>query len=434
MLTATVVAFACGSSSVQAANEVGKPLRWALLLVLLCCAAVWAVAQGRPAIPARSATISAAGFLAVALASALWSVDARLTFERAISLTLLFVTAWLLAVSADEAAASILAGVLAGAVVVAIAGLLTLALDRHAAIQPATDLTPSRYQGFGENPNTASLLFALALPLAVGFALRARDRRACLVPVGIVLLLDGSIVASDSRGALGAAFIGAVVVIGLVPVAVRTRVLAACALAVLLAASIGGELIPKPAHQAPAPAAAAKSAAPAPAPKPAARQYVNVERIFPLAFDIGSYVPGNTAVPRSFLGSSGRSIAWRGALDLANERPALGYGFGTESRVFVDRYALFTGDLVENSYIGLDLQLGAIGLAAFLVLAGALLVPPVRARRFPFAPECAGVVVSGLVLALVQSYVYSVGDIGTATLWICAFLGAAAMSRKASRL
>jgi hypothetical protein len=36
----------------------------------------------------------------------------------------------------------------------------------------------------------------------------------------------------------------------------------------------------------------------------------------------------------------------------------------------------------------------------------------------------------GLVIALVQSYVYSVGNIGTATVWICGFLAAASVARR----
>ena len=38
----------------------------------------------------------------------------------------------------------------------------------------------------------------------------------------------------------------------------------------------------------------------------------------------------------------------------------------------------------------------------------------------------------GLVLACVQSYLYSVGNIGTVTVWVCAFLAGAVASRRAA--
>ena len=45
-LAATVFAFACGSSSVHALTQVGKPLRWAALVVLLALAAARAAEPG----------------------------------------------------------------------------------------------------------------------------------------------------------------------------------------------------------------------------------------------------------------------------------------------------------------------------------------------------------------------------------------------------
>ena len=81
---------------------------------------------------------------------------------------------------------------------------------------------------------------------------------------------------------------------------------------------------------------------------------------------VGRPLPGGGEPPveRSFFGASGRTEAWRGALQQAAERPLLGFGFGTEDKAFVDRYYGFVGSLPENSYIGISLQLGLVGLAA----------------------------------------------------------------------
>jgi O-antigen ligase len=140
---------------------------------------------------------------------------------------------------------------------------------------------------------------------------------------------------------------------------------------------------------------------------------------------------------RTLFGSSGRSQAWAGALDQGLERPFAGYGFGTESRAFADRYFQFQGEYPENSYLGIFLQLGVAGLLALLA---AFLVPLALLVRVAsrLAPEdrraafaCAAIVVAGLVLALGQSYLYSVGNVATVTVWVALLLLSALVARDA---
>jgi O-antigen ligase len=121
--------------------------------------------------------------------------------------------------------------------------------------------------------------------------------------------------------------------------------------------------------------------------------------------------------------TSGRVHAWEGALRQGDDRPLLGYGFGTEEKVFVDRYRDFEGGVPENSFIGLFLQLGAVGLAVFLALLAALVGAALRAGGRVAAVGLA-VLATGIVLAVVQSYVYAVGNVATLGVWICAFLPA----------
>ena len=133
-------------------------------------------------------------------------------------------------------------------------------------------------------------------------------------------------------------------------------------------------------------------------------------------------------VVRHEIGTSGRLQAWEGALHQGDQRPLLGFGFGTEERVFVDRYYTFEGSRPENSYLGLYLQLGAVGL--LLLLAGWYILLSAYVAILRGAPAvdrsvasvCAGVVCAGLLLTIVQSYVYSVGNIASVSFWICAFL------------
>ncbi len=426
-IAATVVAFACGSSSVAQLNSAGKPARWALLLVLAALAAVWAwTRRGRTALTPLVAA-AAAVFVALGLLSAGWSVDPRLSFERAVTLALLLGTAALLA--AAGAPGRVVAGVLAGVAAVALAGLVVLAVDRSAAVSPASYEVPSRYQGLGENPNTVPLLLALGVPLAVTVCAGGRRRRS--VGVALLVLFVGSIVASGSRGALAAAAVGAVAAVLVTPLPRRTRLAAAAGAIAVAGVGAWIESLPKPAV-ARAPARASSTAAAQPKPQKQPR-YLDVDNYYPLDADVGGPLPGGgqPTVRRSFLSSSGRLDAWTGAIHQATKRPLLGFGFGTEAKVFVDRYYYFVGGLPENSYIGLFLQLGAVGLVAFLALMAALALAAVRALRRPEGRIALSVLLSALVLALVQSYVYSVGNIGTVTFWICAFLGAAVVAPRA---
>ncbi|HUZ81834.1 MAG TPA: O-antigen ligase family protein, partial [Gaiellaceae bacterium] len=307
---------------------------------------------------------------------------------------------------------------IAGAAVVGLAGLVVLAVAHDRAVQSASYESAARFKGFGQDPNTVGLLFAVAVPLSL-WAVFRRGRR--LVAAMALLLFVGEIVASGSHGALLAAGVGAAAV--LVFRAGRSRAALAGALAVvaLVGAGVAIQGIPKPSatsNSSSGPAAAG------PAPKAG---YLNAEANYPLNADIGQPLPGGGQPPvrRGFFGSSGRVDAWRGALHEAARRPIAGHGFGTEQAVFVDRYYRFVGGLPENSYIGLALQLGVSGLLALAALVVTLGLRGRRALRGPHRALGAaglGVLAAGLAIAVVQSYLYSVGNIATAALWIPAFI------------
>jgi O-antigen ligase len=425
LLAATVLAFAAGSSSLSSAVRVGHPARWVALALLFCAALAWARRDLAVTLP-RAATAASAALVALALVSATWSVAPRLTAERALSLGLLLATGLLLACAVRSAngAERLLAGLLAGAVAVTLAGLLVLAFAHGHAVTPASYETPARFQGFGENPNTGALLFALALPLAAWALLAARGIRLRVASAVALALLFGSIVASGSRGALAAAALGALVP-GLSWAATARRRLAVCAATAALAgAGAVVQQLPQAAPLHPERHTHAHTAQASPKPP----RYLNADSAYPLDADVGGPLPGGgqPALRRSFLSSSGRITAWRGALDQAAQRPLFGYGFGTEARVFVDRFYYFVGGLPENSYIGITLQLGLAGLLALLGLVALLAASARGARDRLLVAAPLGVVVAGLVMAGVQSYLYSVGNIASATFWIAAFLVPAA--------
>ena len=424
-VAATVVTFACGSSSVDWIKRAGLDARWVALFVLLGCVTTLFVLR---VAWSRARPFALAGWLTLlALLSAAWSVTPQLTFERAAALAILFVTAFLLATSAASLALieRVLAAILAGAVIVALLGLLLLAVDRDAALQPASPGVPTRLRGLGEDPDTAALLFAVVLPIAAwGVARGGRPWRRIASGAALLLLL-GSIAGAISRGALAAGLLGVLVVALAAPRTWPARWAYVAATLALAGSSYGLTTIPAPG----AGSVTAQVATPT-RPSPGA---IDANRVFPLDDDIGTALPGPDGRPRSTAptGEGGRRAAWRGALEESADRPIVGYGFGTEDKVFVDRYRGFSGNLVHNYYLGLLLQLGAVGLASFLALMLLWIVRAVAAhgrlaeRDRLALVACAGVVCAGLAAALVQSYLTSVGNIATVSFWIGAFLLAA---------
>lgn len=397
------------------------------MLLVVAAGAAWRTAQRR----APRSYLATVWFVALAVASTVWSVDPRLTFERAVSFAILVAAAGLAAVACARRPERALLGALGGAVLTAIAGLVLLAVDRHWALKRGSTGVPTRFRGLGLDANTASLLYGVALPLAVFAFFRARTTAQRLAAAAAFLLLDGSIVGSGSRDPLVGGFVAALLVALLLP---ARRTLTVGALVALLAVSVGLGTIPKPLSTNQPKKAVSNQPTAAPG-------YFNAELVFPLEGDLGRSLPGESPKerPHSLLGSSGRVDAWRGALHQFALRPVSGHGFGTEGTVFVNRYFFFAGNLPENSYIGLLLQLGVAGLISFLAAVALWLLDGVRAWRSASADArlalaaSAAAVVSGVVMAVVQSYVYSAGNVATLSFWLAGVLlvAVAAEARRA---
>ncbi len=434
-IVATVVTAVLAAGALLSWLEPARKLRWAALLVLFALSLVAARRARARAHPA-STYAAAAGLCALALLSATWSSRPLSTAAHALSFILLLAACVALAQAVrgrPEAIRAVLDGVLAATAVVALGGLLVLLFRHDRALAPATTSLPVRYQGLGGGPDTATMVMAVGVPLAARALADTWRRIAGLLPAALLLLLLGSIVASGSRGALLAAFGGllAYVLIGFRGARQRTLLAAGVAAVFVLSALL--TRLPKPLDTPPAAARPGASAAPAwLKPRPG---YVDANVVLRLNDDIGHPLPGvadTTPSPRTLFGTSGRAEAWQGALELGAKRPLLGYGLGREDDVFVDRYVDFNSNQPENSYIGLFLQLGGVGVAVFMLLVGSLAVRALRAPARLLEPErrlvaaCAGAFAAGLVLAFFQSYIYAVGSNAAAAVWICAFMLAAA--------
>jgi hypothetical protein len=413
-LAATIVTMLLAGGSILQWLEPARALRWVALLVLAGLALVYVARSSERSLPLAPPLLAGA-LVAVAVVSALWSASPRLTLGRALAFALVLLVG--VALSRGESPELALEGVVLGAVAVAVGGLLLLVFEYDRAVQAATTLSPARYQGLGGGPNMAAMVFALAAPLAFHFLFEARTRTMRVVWAASLALLLGSIAFSGSRGALAAVFTGLAVYALLArrPFVLGTTVaLAGATLALSVLPSPASSNPPQPTGQDPAPA----QVEPAPGYLDANLQGIRLQD------DIGH--PGVGAADpnageRNLTGSSGRTEAWRGALGLAADRPVVGYGFGTEDRTFVDRYVFFNSSVPENSYIGILLQLGLVGLILLLALAAVLVGPAVRRGSSGIAAAATGSFAAALVLALFQSYLYAPGNAATLTAWVCAF-------------
>lgn len=420
MLVLLVVNLAFAASWQYTLLPLGRWWRWPMffdLAVLSFAYALWRRPRVRlPLAPYAAAT----ALIAMALGSALWSGDPRRTLHRGIAFAVLVASAGAIAYALagrTRAVERVLFAILIGAGVVSLLGLLALANYPHSAVQPATAQYPARYQGIGENPNTISMIEAVAIPLALWALVRARSTRGRILAAAALLLFDGSIVAASSRGALVGAAVAVVVWVLLLPRLWSRRLVLLVAVAALLALDVGVMAIPS------AKSAPAHSGKPS---TPRTQAFLrNAELNVPIEDELGR---NGKPVRRTLLGSSGRSVAWDAALRQAAHRPIAGYGFGMEERAFADRFVGFQSGLPENSYIGTLLQLGVAGLLALLAalasfaLVAARLLPRLDGRARAAAAAATAVLAAGAALAVTQSYVTSVGNLATASVWTCCFL------------
>ena len=409
VLALTILAFAAGSSSVARAGQVGRPARWWMLGALLVLSAAYAARRRGPGVRVPLATVLVASFLVLALGSTLWSSSPRLTFHRGVSFALLLLAAGLLAHGAAGDTTRIrrlLLGILAGAVLVGLASLLVGVADPGAAGSLHT-----RFRGFGEEPTTDAMLYAVSLPVALLAALEARTRGALVAAAGAFVLLDGLLILSGSRGPETGAVLGIAL---LAATRSRTRLLAVGGLVVAtvaLALAVG--LVQT----------SVKTAAPPPAPTaPSAPARFSNPGL--LNQELGSR--SNSSAIRSLFRSSGRTGAWRGAVRKADQRPALGWGFGTEDRVFENHYYGYQGDLVGSSWVGLYLQLGAIGVAVlalvWIALGGAAVRAVRRLDANPVGVACAAVALAAFPITFVESWIYAAGNVACLPFWLGALL------------
>jgi hypothetical protein len=301
------------------------------------------------------------------------------------------------------------------------------------------------------------MLFALVLPIAIWGMTVARTNRWRVAAAGVAILLYGSVLASGSRGAMLGSAVGTIVFVVVRTERLRVLVPTVVVLIAFFGATfrIAGGRPPPPANTTQAqpspkvtvtPPAGARKTTPAQAGPTTTAHAAAAPAGFFSRFTVELSPPGG-AVPIPFVPEhdeigypgiyeykpilsygSGRIYAWISAIEQGLQRPVLGYGFGTEQYVFADRFYIFDGGFTENSFVGMFLELGVVGvlllLAPFVIVARAAVrtVRQAQGSARDFAAIGAAITASGFVVAMFQSYMYSVGNVATLTLWVGLFV------------
>ncbi len=308
--------------------------------------------------------------------SAYYSIDPRLTLMRTASVAIMYAAifwgAWRVADHTDATAVLSLISLASG--VIFLAGL--------AASGTEAAWLGGRYRGILQNPNAVGLFSAIIVPVIFERILSMRQLRY----IALFALVSASLAMSGSRGGT----LGALVGLGYVVSCSRRRNKLLAVVAVL--AILAWMLVPSEERAA---------------------------------------AQGHVLRPDSLRTGSGRTEAWEAAIHLISDRPLLGYGFGTEERLF-EAYGFASGFresaglYVHNSYLGLTTQVGLVGALAFFLPLVLLLRGSVRRSRGAVALHwingLEGVLVAGLVACVFESWIYSMGNAFAFPFWLCVML------------
>jgi len=360
-----------------------------VLFALLGFHAVSYVATGR--LPLRRLVSPVLPLVAVIFASVLAAPALPADAPNALPFALLLLCGAALAwpfTSSDSGMRAVISAIAAAYGIVAILNLLPITAQPEF-IQTAEG---QRFQGILENPNTIGTLGFAGVPALVAAGLlQPRGTVLRLAWLALAGLLTVEVVASQSRGGI-AGLVVAVSVMLLVTTRQRLdiRKLAAALLVatvalVWYAGAFGG---------------------------------------------LSDYLRLSTITQ-----AGGRADVWPAVIDKIEERPLLGYGYGSEPEVFeaLGPIATFVGSYSGNVFLDAGLELGMVGLGALLI---AIAIPlwRVLAGRHPASDTtrvlrttCIAIVVGGLANAQAESFMLVPGGSGAIAFWvslgICGALG-----------
>lgn len=371
-----ILPFILATLAYEPVRVIGDGGRWALLVAGVLVGVIQGVRRGRPGLPIFGFFGICLGlFLVLCLASGFWSFDPNYSFLRAISLVMLFAcsfhTFWMWV---DEYGEDAFLGMILWTL-----GILLTANFVISGTLAFEEIIQARFQGLFENPNNIGLIVSLAIPLS--FARTLWKRRKMDWVLWLAFLGNG--VACGSRTALFSGAVAMALILGLRSI---HRVGLAAALGVGML--VGGWVLSQTEFF--------------------QEKILRVETMETM---------------------SNRTLFWDLAKDrYIPERPNLGYGFGTDGLIH-DYYGIDLADLklrgygVMSSYYGLAVQLGVpVTIVGFTLLWCLPIAGLIRHHLDPKMVAYSAVTISGLLVCIAESALYSAGNCFAWFFWIVVML------------
>jgi O-antigen ligase len=311
--------------------------------------------------------------------SAFYSINPEITVKRAATFPLLYISIfWVIypKIQSKKDVEEIIDLTLLALFIPSALGILSIFLSSSAFLG-------GRFRGYFSNPNFVGLLSAIFIPLVLWEAMDKKKRWAKI----LLLIMVISALLSGSRNGLLASTIGAGYYIFMTRKKWRIPVVFLGIFFIILIYTVGG-VIP-------------------------------------------SVLPSYLRItPESGSGgltwddiSSGREEHWRIMWFLFKERPFTGYGFGTENLLFKHfGYALeSTGGYTHNSFLGMAVQMGILGVILLFTPFFYLLFTP-KDTDNDISLALRGMLIAGLIAAFFESWVYSIGSAFAFPYWLGAGL------------
>lgn len=391
VLIATQIA---SNSSLVSVKQVALTARWGSLFAV----AVLLLPEFRNVRPLLKRLSPLAALPLFALLSASWSVDPRLSVERATSFGLLLCVVVGAAVRWHYDSREL------GRFVDSVATLAGLTVVASAAVFIFTDrgALNGTLRGVFENPNGLGLFLGLTYPFAASALERRRSSILQIPTVAVFAAVDAL---SQSRSGLVTLLVTAIgyeLARRRLGRLVLYAVTALCAFGIVV---VGAG--PFSSNSTPTKSGGVISA---PAPH---------------------IVDGRAPVaPQTFAArlTGARTEAWSVTLDLISSRPTLGYGFGTGDRLFQRypervRFHYFVGNNPNEAYLQLALEFGVVGALLFvapLLLAATIGVGVLRNGKSVGQVACALTLVGSMLAGLVESVFTSAGAPWALLMWLSA--------------
>lgn len=368
--------FVAATLAIDPISEAGDVARWVMLAIGSAVVFLFALYGGtRRADKLTTGDIPFILFLLFFLASTIWSIAPLYTFERAVSVVLLYLTSfWTLRIWANHFSDDLLVEKILHTLAVCLAINLGLGL-----VFDRAGLVTARFQGVFTNPNNIGDITAICAPLAFGKLVVQRRWR----DWAVLAIIGASMTACGNRTALLTTLLAGALMITFGVIRRRQ-----------IAIIMSGAMV-----------------------------------VFLAVFSQTTYFKENVLRADTLENMSSRTRFW----DLAKEQyipqhPGLGHGFGTDA--LINKY--YGNDLeelqlrgygVSSSYYGLAVQ---VGIPATVIFFGLLWgVAGLGLARFPNdwrVVMYGATVVAGLMVSITESIIYSAGNSAAFLFWAVVML------------